>query len=115
MEIDTRKEAYLTAFGSFMAFAEPISISLIQASILKDDLMKYAREKAQIDSVSRPPAGSAGSTPDRGRGYKATYAAAKAAYTAYADLVATPSTPISSTDANPRQSMDMCKVLCGGI
>lgn len=50
-EIDTRKEAYLTAFGAFMAFAEPISISLIKVNILKDDLMKYAREKAQIDSV----------------------------------------------------------------
>ena len=85
-EIDTRKEAYLTAFGAFMAFAEPISISIIQVSILKDDLMKYAREKAQIDSVYPGLYGHTyltGST-------KTAYAAAKAAYdTAYYDLVNT--------------------------
>ncbi len=85
-EIDTRKETYLTAFGAFMAFAEPISISIIQVSILKDDLMKYAREKAQIDSVYPGLYENVYLTGDA----KTVYAAAKAAYdTSYSDLVNT--------------------------
>lgn len=99
--IDTRKETYLTAFGAFMAFAEPISISLIKVNILKDDLAKYAREKAQIDSVYP---GLYGHTYLTG-GTKTAYAAAKAAYdSAYSDLVNTIDSYIFDGMVTPAES-----------
>jgi len=108
-EIDTRKAAYLTAFGAFMAFAEPIYTSLIKVNILKDDLMKYAREKAQIDSVYPGLYEHTYLTGDT----KTAYAAAKTAYdSAYSDLVNTIDSYIFDGMVSPAES-DMIQYYVG--
>jgi hypothetical protein len=99
--INMRKSEYLSSSGAFMAFAEPISKTLIVVNILNDDLAKYAREKAQIEAVYPDLHGHQYIT----GGTKAGYASSKTAYdSAYSELVNAINSYISDGTVTPSES-----------